>query len=158
MRKMYFMIYFVISNFVISQNHSQIQNYIEKEKNTKLLKNASWSITARYLDNGENIVSYNSELSLAPASNMKLVTSAAALDILGEKHKFVTKIYYDGKIDTKGNLNGNIYIVGGGDPTLGYNLVKGALSLDDLMASWLTAFNDKGIKSISGDIIADDLL
>ena len=72
--------------------------------------------------------------------------------------RFSTKIFYDGEIDSKGNLNGNVYIVGGGDPTLGYNLVKGALSLDDLMASWIKAFNNKGIKSIDGNIIADDML
>ncbi|MCF6269515.1 MAG: D-alanyl-D-alanine carboxypeptidase/D-alanyl-D-alanine-endopeptidase [Melioribacteraceae bacterium] len=158
MRIIHLIIYFVISNLIFSQNYLSIQNYVDKEKSTKLLKHASWSIAARYLDNGEKIISHNAELALAPASNMKLITSSAALEILGENYKFATRIFYDGTVDAKGKLNGNLFIVGGGDPTLGYNLVKGALPLDDLMASWLTAFNDKEIKSISGDIIADDLL
>ena len=158
MRKVYLLICLVFSTAIFAQNYSSVQKVIDNAQKTKLLKNASWSVTARYLDSGEKIVSLNSELAIAPASNMKLITSSAALDILGEDYKFVTRIYSDGEIDKAGILNGNIYIVGGGDPTLGYNLVKGSLSLDNLMASWIRAFNDKGIKSISGNIIADDLL
>ncbi len=158
MTKAYLIIYLLISNLIFSQEYSSIQKMVDEYQNSKLLKNASWSVTARYLDNQTTIISHNSEKSLAPASNMKLFTSAAALDILGEEHKFVTKIYHDGKIDGKRNLNGNIYIVGGGDPTLGYSLVEGALSLDELMASWIKAFDDKGIRTITGNIIADDLL
>lgn len=158
MMKVYLIIFLLISNLIVSQEYSSVQKIIDEYKNTKLLKNASWSVTARYLESRKEIVSLNSELSLAPASNMKLFTSSAALDILGEEHKFVTKIYYDGKIDDRGNLNGNIYIVGGGDPTLGYDLVKSSLPLDALMNSWVKAIQSIGIRSISGNIIADDLL
>jgi len=158
MAKVYLIIYLLISNFVISQEYSSVQKVIDDYKNTKLLKNASWSVTARYLESGKNIVSLNSELSIAPASNMKLLTSAAALDILGEDHKFITRIYSDGEIDNDGNLEGNIYIVGGGDPTLGYDLVEGSPPLDTLMNSWISEIERIGIKSISGNIIADDLL
>jgi len=158
MKKVSLIIYLIISSIVFPQEYSSIKNIIDEYQNSKLLKNASWSVTARYLDNQSTIISHNSEKSLAPASNMKLLTSAVALDILGEEHKFITKIYHDGKIDGNGNLNGNIYIVGGGDPTLGYDLVEGALSLDELMATWIKALNAKGIKTITGNIIADDLL
>ncbi len=158
MTKILLTIFLLISNLILSQEYSSIQKIVDEYKNNKLLKNASWSVTARYLEGGKKIISHNSELSLAPASNMKLLTSAVALDILGEEFKFKTKIFHDGTIDSKGNLNGNIYIVGGGDPTLGYKLVKGALSLDELMVSWLKAFNSKGIKSINGNIVADDFL
>ncbi len=158
MKKIVLLLSFVISNVILSQNYQSIQSYIDKEKETKLLQHASWSVSARYLDNGEKIISYNSEVALAPASNMKLITSSTALDVLGENYKFSTKIFYDGEIDSEGNLTGNVFIVGGGDPTLGYNLVKGSLSLSHLMANWVKAFKDKGIKSIKGNIIADDLL
>ncbi len=158
MIKTFLTLFLLISNLIFAQQYSTIQKTVDKYKDTKLLKNASWSVAARYLKSGKIIVSHNSELSLAPASNMKLLTSAAALEILGEEYKFKTKIFHDGKIDSKGNLKGNIYIVGGGDPTLGYKLVKGAFSLDELMASWIKAFNSNGIKSITGNIIADDFL
>ncbi len=158
MKKTFLIIYLIISNLVVSQEYSSVQKVIDEYKNTKLLKNASWSVTARYLKSGENIISLNSELSLAPASNLKLITSVAALDILGEDHKFVTRIYSEGKIDSYGNLDGNIYIVGGGDPTLGYDRVEDSSKLNDLMSSWIEEIKSLGISSISGSIIADDLL
>lgn len=158
MTKVFLIIYLLISNLVVSQEYSSLQKVIDNYKDTKLLKNASWSVTARYLESEKDIISLNSELSLAPASNMKLITSAAALDILGEDHKFVTRIYSDGKIDSHGNLDGNIYIVGGGDPTLGYDRVEDSSQLNDLMSSWIKEIESVGITSISGNIIADDLL
>lgn len=156
--RMKFLILLFITNIIFAQNYQSVEKVIDKYKNSKLLKNASWSVTAKYLNTGETIVSLNSELALAPASNLKLLTTATALDVLGENHKFKTKIFYDGTIDANGNLNGNIYIVGGGDPTLGYTLVKGSSSSLQLLNKWTKAFLDKGIKSISGNIIADDML
>jgi serine-type D-Ala-D-Ala carboxypeptidase/endopeptidase (penicillin-binding protein 4) len=158
MKKIFLLICFLAVNVILSQDNLSIKKVVDSYQKGKLLKNASWSVTASYLDNGEKIISHNSELALAPASNMKLLTSSAALDILGVNHKFVTRLYSDGDIDKDGNLKGNVYIVGGGDPTLGYDLVKGSLSLDQLMTVWINALKAKGIKSISGNIIADDLL
>ncbi len=153
-----YLVLLLITNVIFAQNYQSVERVIDKSKNSKLLKNASWSVTARYLKTGKTIVSLNSELTLAPASNLKLLTTATALDALGETYQFKTKIFYDGRIDATGNLNGNIYVVGGGDPTLGYALVKGSLSLPQLMDKWTKAFADKGIKTISGNIIADDML
>ncbi len=158
MTKLYLVVYLLLSNLIVSQDYSSVNKIIDEYKSTNLLKNASWSVTARYLESGKEIVSLNSELSLAPASNMKLLTSSAALGLLGEEYKFVTKIYLDGKIDNYGKLNGNIYIVGGGDPTLGYDLAKGSLPLDELMNGWIKEIQSVGITSIAGNIIADDLL
>lgn len=158
MSKSFLIIILFITNLILSQDYSSIHRVIDNYKNTKLLKNASWSVTARYLESGKEIISLNSEVSLAPSSNMKLITSAAALDILGVNHKFITRIYSDGKIDSYGNLDGNIYIVGGGDPTLGYDRVEDSSQLNDLMSSWIKEIESAGITSINGNIIADDLL
>jgi D-alanyl-D-alanine carboxypeptidase/D-alanyl-D-alanine-endopeptidase (penicillin-binding protein 4) len=146
------------SAYVFGQNYTALKNIIATEQKSKLLKNSSWSVTAKYLDNSDEIIKHSSHLALAPASNLKLLTTAVALDILGEDYQFVTKVYSDGEVDVNGNLDGNIYIVGGGDPTLGFNLVEGSLPLNDLVLNWIKAFREKGIKSISGNIIADDLL
>ena len=159
MRKIITLTIFVLLHTIsTAQDLSSLNKLVEKYQNSKLLKNSMWSLHARYLDSGKEILDQNSNISVAPASNMKLFTSSAALEILGEDHRFITKLYYDGNVDNKGNLNGNIYIVGGGDPSLGYDLVKGSLPLDELLLAWVKAINDKGIKKINGDIIADDLL
>ncbi len=141
-----------------AQDLSSLNRLVDKYQKSKLFKNSTWALYARYLESGKVILDKNSEVSVAPASNMKLFTTSAALEILGEDYRFSTKLYYDGNISDDGNLYGNIYIVGGGDPTLGYDLVKGSLPLDELMDTWVKAISEKGIKTVRGNIIADALL
>ena len=87
---------------------------------------------------------HNARQLLRPASTMKLVTAITALDQLGPKYDFQTRIYYTGTI--KGHtLEGNIYCVGGFDPTLTLGDVTDmALSVQQL-----------GIDSIAGKLVAD---
>ncbi len=69
-------------------------------------------------DAGKTISEFQSENSLAPASVMKVITTASALEILGTDFQFETQLAYTGKIEN-GILKGDLVIVGGGDPTLG---------------------------------------
>lgn len=142
-------------------NQSPAQNLagsIKEYASSKLLRNAQWSLYAKYLDGKhEEIISFNPDLSVAPASGLKVFTSSLALDYLGSDYQFETKLYYDGEIKD-GILNGNIFIVGGGDPTLGSSQVKGSLSLKELFNEWLNALISKGIKKINGNIVGDDLI
>ena len=156
MRFFLILFYFVVKT-VIPQ-HSQIDGLIQSNQSSENLKNATWSLYAEYVDNGKNIIDYQSHFALTPASGLKLITTAAALEILGEEYKCSTRIYYDGILLSNGILKGNIYIRGGGDPTLGSDRVKGSLPLDSLMISWINAIKKTGIKQIEGSIFADDLL
>jgi D-alanyl-D-alanine carboxypeptidase/D-alanyl-D-alanine-endopeptidase (penicillin-binding protein 4) len=79
------------------------------------------------------------------------VTTAAALEILGPKFCFQTKLEIDGKINSEGVLNGNLYIRGGGDPTLGSE----HLGDKDFLLKWVEEVKKAGIKQINGQIIAD---
>ena len=67
---------------------------------------------------GDVLAAVNDEKTLVPASNMKLISTGAALFALGPEYRFSTEIAHDGHI-SEGTLHGNLYIVGGGDPTLG---------------------------------------
>jgi serine-type D-Ala-D-Ala carboxypeptidase/endopeptidase (penicillin-binding protein 4) len=148
----------VFSVVSFAQNYTAISETVAQLSKSKTLEHAEWSVYAEYANSGKEIVSYNSEKSMAPASGLKVFTTSAALNLLGEDYRFETKLYYEGIITDKGALEGNIYIVGGGDPTLGSNLVKGSLPLDSLMQSWVNAISAKGIKEIQGAIVADALL
>ena len=67
---------------------------------------------------GKVVFDKNSQVGLAPASCLKVVTSAAAFELLGKDYRYKTDIGYDGNIE--GNtLNGNLFITASGDPTLG---------------------------------------
>ena len=117
------------------------------------LKNASISFVVKDLDSNVIISEYNPNLSLPSASTMKVVSTAAALDILGSYLKFETKIMYDGYIDSNNVLHGNIYIKGGGDPTLGSKYFKEKYGL--FMSSWVHEISKLGVDSIAGSVIGD---
>lgn len=142
---------------IITQTNQSISKIIKEHSQKKLLKHSSWGLYARYLDNGKEIISHNADLSLAPASGLKIFTSSAALNYLGEDFQFVTELYYDGELIAN-ELNGNIYIAGGGDPTLGSDLVKGSLPLDSVINKIVSRIKKLGINKINGSVVADNLL
>ena len=61
---------------------------------------------------GDVLAAVNDEKTLVPASNMKLISTGAALFALGPEYRFSTEIAHDGHI-SEGTLHGNLYIVGG---------------------------------------------
>ncbi len=146
---------FLIQGAVLAQ--TEIQKAVSDFSKTEELHQTSWSVCAKYVDNGKTIVALNPRLNLAPASGLKVFTTSAALNILGDDYRFVTKIFADGKIEN-GTLYGNLIIVGSGDPTLGSPKVKGSLPLDSLMLNWVDAVETAGIKKITGSVLVDDRL
>lgn len=119
-----------------------------------VLRGASWAAAAAYTD-GKSLFSVRPDLRLAPASTLKLLTSAAALDALGPFYRFQTRIYADAAPDENGVLYGNLYIRGAGDPTLGSSRVQGSLSGAELLKDWSRQVRNAGIKKINGGIYAD---
>jgi D-alanyl-D-alanine carboxypeptidase/D-alanyl-D-alanine-endopeptidase (penicillin-binding protein 4) len=117
-------------------------------------KNATTALCISDLTLGETLYSFNSEKLMIPASTMKLVTSAAALELLGTGYRFTTKIGYSGKIKD-GNLDGDLVIVGGGDPTLGSEYFRSNFQSSDFMDIWIQNIKNAGIKNIRGNLILD---
>lgn len=103
------------------------------------------------------LIEENSSLSLIPSSCLKLITTAAALELLGQETQFKTELQYSGLFDKKqGRVKGDLIIRGGGDPTLGSPRLLSSWKL--LIAEWASAIQDLGIKTISGDVIVDSTL
>ena len=90
---------------------------------------------------------------LVPASNLKLVTTGTALHALGPDFRFETGIGYTGKVED-GTLHGDVYIIGGGDPTLGVTDTV-TVKPDALFWRWKSMLKDAGISRIDGRIIGD---
>ncbi|MBU2494133.1 MAG: D-alanyl-D-alanine carboxypeptidase/D-alanyl-D-alanine-endopeptidase [Bacteroidetes bacterium] len=156
LRKNFVIIFLLASSFVLSQTPNQISDKLKSFQQTETLKHAQFSVSAKYVESGEVIISYYGEKSLAPASNLKLFTTAAALEILGQNYKYETKLYYDGEIDNNGTLKGNIILSGGGDPTLGSKNFEDNPQMDSLLTLFVNAITQKGIKKINGSVIADN--
>lgn len=131
-------------------------NYLATLQQQDGFGGAGIGVCVKYVDNGETIAELNPTLALVPASTQKLVTTAAALVTLGEGFRFKTELQFNGSFDaTTGELNGNLYIRGGGDPTLGSEKFE-STAVDKLLAGILEQMKTKGVKSVNGQIIGDD--
>lgn len=102
---------------------------------------------------GAIIYSRNAHDLFMPASNMKLITTAATLDILGEDYTYETRIYTDGKIKD-GILKGDLWIKGSSDPAISGRYYDG--KIEHIFQSWADSLKKLGINKIEGKIIGDD--
>ncbi|MDO1445996.1 D-alanyl-D-alanine carboxypeptidase/D-alanyl-D-alanine-endopeptidase [Rhodocytophaga aerolata] len=135
-----------------------IENALTELSTDPLIKHGQLALSIKSTSTGKSLLEYNSDKSLVIASNMKLVTTATGLAVLGEDFTFKTELAHDGTLEANGTLRGNIYITGGGDPTLGSNKVTGSLPLNDLLDMWVNKLWEYGIRQVSGAIIADSEL
>jgi D-alanyl-D-alanine carboxypeptidase/D-alanyl-D-alanine-endopeptidase (penicillin-binding protein 4) len=128
---------------------------LEKMLSDSLFKNASIAFYVADANDGSVVYSYNPKISLVPASNMKLISSAAALELLGPDYIFKTIIGYTGILNMRnGELNGDIIIKGGGDPALGSGSFN--YHYEDFLGQWTEAIKNAGIRKINGKVITDD--
>lgn len=111
-----------------------------------LFASATVSVRVVRVRDGAVVWEHGDDRPLVPASTMKLLTAATALHTLGPAWRFPTWFKIDGKVDAAGVLDGNLYIIGQGDPTMVTERVYRAVM--DLRL--------RGIKEIKGNVIFDD--
>lgn len=139
----------------VSFGQNTLETAIQTFSQGQGLEHASISFKVIDLDEGKSIASLNSERTLATASTAKLFSTATALDILGPDYRAKTRLYIDGSIDTSGTLRGNIWIRGGGDPSLGSKYFTEEGRELEFMEIWTDSIRKLGIIKIEGSIIAD---
>jgi len=113
-------------------------------KNYKLPED-SLSLYVKEIDVQQPLIVLNADIPRNPASSIKIITTFAALELLGPTYTWQTKFYLDGTL-IDGTLNGNLIMQGGGDPFL----VREAF--------WhiLFTLQAQGLKHIKGDFLIDD--
>ena len=117
------------------------------------MQGASFSLIVKDVKEGKTVYSYDTDRLLSPASVLKTVTTATALEILGEDYRYPTSLEYDGTLQD-GVLHGNLYIKGSGDPSLGSSHF--APEQNKFLATWIAALQKAGIKQITGSVISDE--
>ncbi|WP_326984549.1 D-alanyl-D-alanine carboxypeptidase/D-alanyl-D-alanine-endopeptidase [Chryseobacterium sp. MYb264] len=122
-----------------------------------VLKNATWGFVVYDPKTKKVISSYNETTPLVPASTTKLLTTETAMNMLGENYRWMTQLEYSGTVDENGVLDGNLYIVGSGDPSMGTNKA-GAASYRDIVSDFVSGISREGIKKVNGDIIIQTAL
>lgn len=108
------------------------------------LERASWGILVRSLTADDTLYARNARKLMMPASALKVVTLAAAAERLGWSYSFETRIVADGAV-RQGTLQGNLVIVGGGDPSLDRPVLE----------SWADRLKALGLVKVTGAVVAD---
>lgn len=104
------------------------------------------------LKNGQILASHNEKEALIPASIMKCVTTATLLSKLDEDYSYETEVYTVGPVN-QGVLEGNLLVVGSGDPSLNSKYVD---SNTDICIEIAEALRTAGISKIGGKIVTDE--
>tara|TARA_B100000405_G_scaffold52919_1_gene35343 strand:+ start:4378 stop:6048 length:1671 start_codon:yes stop_codon:yes gene_type:complete len=134
-----------------AQNAESLQDEIRETFESYNWGTARWSVLVYSLDSGETIFSIDPASAIAPASNIKLLTTAAALQRLGPDYRFRTYLLSSAPVKN-GVLQGDLTLYGTGDPGLSDRFYGSKdevfqLLVDDLQAA--------GVTEVSGDLIAD---
>jgi D-alanyl-D-alanine carboxypeptidase/D-alanyl-D-alanine-endopeptidase (penicillin-binding protein 4) len=132
---------------------TELTETITNTLETDPFEGAFWGVQIVNLRSGTVLYSQNATNNFVPASNVKLLTTAAALDQLGPDYRYRTRVYADGPIED-GTLKGNLIVRGAGDPTIG-----GHEQRDDptqIFRQWADSLKALGITHISGNVIGDD--
>ncbi|HOV71087.1 MAG TPA: D-alanyl-D-alanine carboxypeptidase/D-alanyl-D-alanine-endopeptidase [Dysgonamonadaceae bacterium] len=103
------LIFFVV--FLSTSSFAQIS--LQQFLNTPALKHATVGVCVKDLETNKTLVAHNADKSLTPASTLKLITTATALELLGPDYRYVTTLALDADNPSR------ILVLGSGDPTLG---------------------------------------
>ncbi len=120
-------------------------------RNSSAFQSGQVGVYVQVLKTGRVVYSENALKPMIPASNLKVVTTAAAIDLLGPDFRYDTELR-GGPADGNGVLHGNLYLRGQGDPTL-------CLPYVNPTSPWrffAKNLRDKGITNVDGDLVGDD--
>lgn len=115
-------------------------------------RNARWSLLVVSLDRGDTLFALDADSARAPASNMKILTAAAALRELGPDFRFRTYLATEGTVEG-GVLRGDLVLYGTGDPGISDRFFPGKETVFLQLAEQLAAL---GIREVDGDLVGDD--
>jgi D-alanyl-D-alanine carboxypeptidase/D-alanyl-D-alanine-endopeptidase (penicillin-binding protein 4) len=117
-----------------------------------LFANAHWGVMVRSLETGETLYARNEGRMFVPASNMKIVTAAAALEVLGPEYRYRTRVAATGPVQN-GVLRGDLLVIGGGDPTISERFHG---DVRTVFRAWADSLRAHGVTRITGGVIGND--
>lgn len=140
---------------------SSFQKRIEALLQRPRQRSAFWGLQIVRLDSREILFARNAGKRFQPASNMKLLIAAAALDLWGPGHRFRTPVFLQGRLDDQGQVIGNLVLAGRGDPNPERRLYDPEekdlpiRSSSPFIEGIVDQLEERGIRRVEGDIVAD---
>jgi D-alanyl-D-alanine carboxypeptidase/D-alanyl-D-alanine-endopeptidase (penicillin-binding protein 4) len=122
----------------------------------------AWGVLVTDAATGEVLYARNADGYFMPASNAKLFTTALALATLGPDYRVRTTVASSGTLDTNGVLNGDLVLIGRGDANLSNRKFPYGKKEEregppeKVLAEFADAVAARGVKEVTGDVIADD--
>ena len=113
---------------------------------------AHWSVNFSSLQNAELLYSLNSFRFMVPGSIQKTLTVTTAAERLGWDYRYTTRVLSTAPIGADGRIDGDVVIVGSGDPSINPRHPDRWRAFDD----WALALEAKGVRSITGRLVGDD--
>jgi D-alanyl-D-alanine carboxypeptidase/D-alanyl-D-alanine-endopeptidase (penicillin-binding protein 4) len=133
-------------------NDAGLAREIERVLNENELKRARFGVFVMSAKSGRVLYGYNSDQLFTPASNMKVYTTAVALDLLGTDYRWRTSVYAIKQPDASGIINGDLTLFGRGAPDLLSKPKGDAASLAKLADELYQA----GVREVRGNIVGDN--
>ncbi|MGE5112680.1 MAG: D-alanyl-D-alanine carboxypeptidase/D-alanyl-D-alanine-endopeptidase [Acidobacteriaceae bacterium] len=161
-KRVAFLLFFLLSISAFAADKKDVSKKIDDILAQPEVARAFWGIEITDLDTGKTIYSQNADRLFTPASNTKLFTTAATLALIGPDYRFHTTVETTGTLDKYGRLDGDMILIGRGDPnlsgrTLPYNLkTERSLPPTHVLEELADQIVAKGVKVIDGDVIGDD--
>lgn len=132
-----------------------VQAAVDEFTSDPVFAHASVGFLAIDCTTGEQLAAKNPSTCLPPASTVKLFTTATAFQVLGKDYTPKTRIYLDVKPDVNGVVNGNLWVRGGGDPSLGSKYYNSEGTEATFLELWADTLLKMGIRQINGAVISD---
>jgi serine-type D-Ala-D-Ala carboxypeptidase/endopeptidase (penicillin-binding protein 4) len=141
------------SSAAIPVSESEFAKRLDQLIDESGFASARWGISVISLADGATLYSRNADKLFTPASNMKIYTTAVALDLLGADYRWRSSVYVDKQPDTSGTVQGDLILYGRGAPDLvshdrNNNQASLAQLADDLYA--------RGIRRVQGNVVGDE--
>jgi D-alanyl-D-alanine carboxypeptidase/D-alanyl-D-alanine-endopeptidase (penicillin-binding protein 4) len=133
-----------------SRQERALAGDLDRLFNAPVMEQGLWGVEVKSLATGRVLYSHNPRTLMMPASNMKIVTLAAAAETLGWDYRFKTTLEAAAPIED-GALKGDLFVRGTGDPTINTRDGRGAALFDE----WAAALRAQGVRRIDGGVVAD---
>jgi serine-type D-Ala-D-Ala carboxypeptidase/endopeptidase (penicillin-binding protein 4) len=137
----------LLGTAAIARDRAYLPPEVEKALARFKVPGTALSVYVREVGRDEPLISYNSQVPRNPASTMKVLTTYTALETLGPAYTWRTRAYATGPIRDQ-VLQGNLVLVGGGDPYM----------TAERWWSFVSGLRQAGIQRIAGDVIIDNTL